>query len=259
MDDELRILSLNCQKGYQFSLWEFLKTTLNSNVYDFMILQEATENVITFIKSNSIQYCILQLKNEKSDSLSHLSIVFRKKFETVDSKLFTFENFLSKNNLTRPEFGLLIGTFRMDKSTLSIGSIHLSSGLNYKRREKELHYSKQRILEYNKTKSLFTLGGDFNSALPWENAINKKLMIPQFVNCSLGSGPTCNSSYVEPVNLLNRLAISLAKFGINFQFKLDHIYLDMITTVLYTTKCILKKNRVSDHNPLEVLIYKRIQ
>ena len=194
---KLKVLTLNCAKGYVAGLHDFLEKILQKNDYDFVLLQEFHSRNLKWFKSNIENYKILRVFDKKVNMESELAIVYRKDFILKESKLYLFTDFL-KSNLKRPEFGFLLGNFKIPQGELIVGSIHCSAVLHFNVRSREAKLAKKCLLDFNPASLPLILGGDFNSGLPGEKTRNNKIFMPEFVNLTNSSGVTVDSRYVEP-------------------------------------------------------------
>ncbi len=243
----LDILTLNCQKGYGIGTAEFINNCLKEKQYDFLLLQEASPAIVEAIRLES--YKLLRGFNEDVGDWSQVHILFRSEFVLEQHHFVSFAN-VRKRNARRREFGLLLGTFEIPAGRIIIGSLHVNAGIQVLARREESCMIRDAIRAYNTARLPVIFGGDFNSGLPGETARNDRIFSPDFTNCTSDSGPTCDSQYVEPVILLNRWARHLARIGIHFLLKVDHIYAAAATARQYTSSCRVLPVRVSDHSPL---------
>ncbi len=247
----MKILTLNCQKEHGRGVAQFIDLTLESGEYDFLLLQEVTDFVAKKINPALFSYNILQAMHDLGD-VGHLYILYRKSIFLLDSKFSPFTD-LGWRYKGQPGLGLLLAKFSIEESHLVIGNLHVTAGPWFRLREKGLKFVKRKILEYNQEKHPVIFGGDFNSALPWENRRIEKIFSLEFGNCTSSSGTTCDSRHTEPV-LFGRISCWLARVGIYFLLKIDHIYADQKTLGSKTIHARVLADRVSDHSPLEVWI-----
>lgn len=256
MFENFRVLTFNCQKGYPGNTVSVVSHWLKQGSYDFLLLQEASVNVIENLHLKQAGYCMLSAYNHEVGVVSQLCILYKEKFSLDDSVFFSFANFKQQNSW-RAEFGLLLGTFKYQESRFVVGSIHLNPGFEFIVRKRELFFIRKSTLLYNKEKLPVLFGGDFNSMVPHEFKRNAKILGPQFVNATLDSGPTAQTQYLEPTVFINRFALGLAKAGINFKGKVDHIYVDQDSSNSNIMQSRVLPDRASDHSPLELLFTKK--
>ncbi len=252
----LNILTLNTQKGYNPNLKRFLRKILKSKKYDFILLQEATENVVAMI-SGAKAYVHVSGMNDEVKEPAHLCIVYRKNFTLKESDLFTFAHIAPKVRLKHASYGLLAGIFTKGKETFCIGSVHLNAGLHPKIRRTELRRIeiKERMLERSKRARITIFGGDFNFGLPKELKNGAHILLPDFICMTKNVGPTLNSRYTEYVsNITNTPSFIFGKIGIGISLRADHIFVDKKTAKNYEVSARMLKDRVSDHSPVSLIL-----
>ncbi len=248
----MRILSLNTQKAFHPLLSAFMKSILESGVYDFILLQEVDEKVLSLIR-NTGPYQLLQAFDEIMGAQSHLCIIYRDTFTLKKSSLDSFGRMHPSPPLQHPGFGMLLGTFRITRSDIQVGSVHLHSGLRPSVRAREVIALKQSLLKETDTEIPLVVGGDFNLGFPGEVKRACDLMSPEFIATTRRLGPTLDSRYSEPhPNIVNSSAVFLAKLGIGLRFKTDHLFADVKTAK--RSRVHILSDRVSDHSPLELTI-----
>jgi len=252
---KLKILTLNCAKGYVAGLHDFLGKTFQKNEYDFVLLQEFHSRNVEWFKSNIENYKIIRIFDKELNMESELAIAYRKDFILKESKLYFFTDFL-KSNLNRPEFGFLLGNFKTPQGGLIIGTIHSSALFYFNVRSREAKFAKKCLLDFNPASLPLVFGGDFNSALPGEKTRNNRIFMPEFVDLTDGSGVTVNSRYVEPAPgwWLNHISAFFAKFGLGISIKVDHVFIDKKTAKTHTSSCKVFPDRISDHSAMEILL-----
>ncbi|MES2225827.1 MAG: endonuclease/exonuclease/phosphatase family protein [Patescibacteria group bacterium] len=248
----MKILSLNCQRGYQPDLEGFLHKTLQSQVYDFLLLQEASTNVREFLKHPS--YNLLHAVNAETEMGSEVCIVYRSRYELADKG---FQSFASMHKdpvygFKHPCFSFIWGEFKTDNDLLRVGSIHLHAGIDSRPRIAELGAAKRQLL----LKDIPTvLAGDLNAGFPGEAARAARLLSPGFKWISKGLGPTLDSRYSENVpHLPNRIAAFLGFFNMRIALRTDHFFVDSITAEETRMSCQILPDRVSDHSPIELIL-----
>ncbi|MFA5877398.1 MAG: endonuclease/exonuclease/phosphatase family protein [Candidatus Paceibacterota bacterium] len=248
----MKILSLNTQKAFQPALQDFLKKILENDIYDFILLQEVTDSVFPLV-SNIGSYTLLGAFDETVQAQSHLLIVYRNKFVLKKSSLDSFALMHPSPRLRHSGFGILLGTFSTHGGDVTVGSLHLHSGLRSTVRVQEVESLKKRVIAEQDTGTPLIFGGDFNLGLPGEVIRACTIMAPQFIAKTRHLGPTLNSRYSEPhPNIVNTSAVFLAKFGIGFNLKTDHFFTDTETAKRSETRIL--SDRVSDHSPIELTI-----
>jgi len=253
MIKDLKILCLNCQKAYNSNLEAFLRETLQSGFYDFLLLQEADEKVVSIIE-NTGPYKILGAMNQEAGVQSHLLILYRNNFVLKDH---TFMSFAMMNEVfsKRGEPGLLVGTFEYNGESIVVASAHLHPGLWFRIRAKEMHMIKDRLASYNSAELPVLFGGDFNLAFPWENQHARNIFKSGFRDVTKGIGMTLNSLYTETgiksCHIASKVGNFLARFNIAVTFKTDCIFLDKKSCEQFRGVSKILPVRVSDHSPIE--------
>ena len=235
----MKILTLNCQKAYQPELKEFFKHILRNADYDFLLLQEASDEVEEIVNS-SPNYALLR------PGSSHVAVLYRRQFKLERS---SFTPAPGKN--PDMEFGITMGVFKVPEleQELLVGSLRLHPDAHFIRRARTLRAYKKAVLDMGPLPAI--IGGDFNSGLWGERPWHQRIMQPEFVHASAKDGVTCESKYVEPARGLDDLIRLGAKIGINAKFLLDHIFISHELAEL-KRNCRILPDRVSDHYPMEL-------
>jgi endonuclease/exonuclease/phosphatase family metal-dependent hydrolase len=250
----MKILSLNTQKAYNPNLAGFLKNTLESEEYDFVLLQEATEPVLNIVR-NVGPYALLEAFSDEFQMQSHLSILYRNTFVLKDSTLFCYGRTHPKVGLQHAGFGILLGTFNVDGREVHIGSVHLHSGIRPGVRVEELHLLKKHLFPYTNNDSLVMFGGDFNFGFPGELRRACEILAPEFCCKTRTLGPTLNSRYTELLpNIVNKSAYYLKKIGLGISLRADHFFVNQRTAMQSNIVTHILPNRVSDHSPVELTL-----
>jgi endonuclease/exonuclease/phosphatase family metal-dependent hydrolase len=247
---KLRILTLNCQKGYRRELYPFLKRVFAAATYDFVLLQEAPEKLPELLDS-AASYRISRSDREPAGQWSHLAIMYRRSYRLISHTLIAFKAERPRF-LRHPEFGLLLGTFADERGfAVRLGSLHLHPSFNRATRRVEL----VRLKDALRTKEAGVptiVGGDCNFG-PWELGFALRLMAPEFVCPTENAGATMDSRYTEPApSILNAGARFLAAFGIGMRLPTDHFFIDRTAAAAHRVSCGALPERVSDHSPVEM-------
>jgi len=253
----LRVLSLNCQRGYQSGLRDFLKRTFESGKYDFLLLQEFAKEVPSYVRHIG-PYELLEAHDDDADEPSQLCIAYRKHFKLLESSLRPFA--LMRRDpvagFKHSTFGFLFGRFAIDGNTVLVGSMHLHSGMNANVRAKQVRKVKKGILSLVRTGDRVVFGGDGNFGFPGEGALAKKILGPEFVCATCGLGATIDSRYVENVpHLPNRVAAFLSLLCVSVRLRMDYIFVDAHTASHGKLQSRLLPDRVSDHSPVELELH----
>lgn len=249
----MKILSLNCQKGYQPGLGAFLKRTLEDGDYDFILLQEFAKEVPNYVRGVG-SYKLLEAHNEEMGEPSHLAIACRDIFELIHSNFKAFARMHPLAYLQHPGFGLLAADFDVGDSVVRLGNIHQHSGIRQSVRTTESKEIKRLLLESPDTMPTI-FGGDFNLGFLGELSRTTRIFSPEFVCITAEHGPTLDSRYTEyhPV-ITNQIATALAKVNLGIKLKADHVFVDTKTAANSKIECRILPDRVSDHSPVEVVI-----
>ena len=251
--EKLKVLSLNCQKGHNENLKQFLENTLSSGQYDFLLLQEANDTVMSLCVIPE-SYNILSAVNQDIGQHSHIRIIYRDNFNLKKDSFVSFSN-IDSHFTKRGELGFLVGTFEYDGILVDLVSVHLSPSFKMRLRLKELSVMKNHVLTYNKNNRPVIIGGDLNTGMPLENFFVTKKMQPEFHNATKDIGPTLNSQFTEKgTNAVGKWANFFKAIGITFKFQTDKIFLDGETFMKKTITACTLPDRVSDHSPVELLM-----
>ncbi len=249
----ISVLTLNCQKAYHPDLKSFIDKTLSSAVYDFILLQEVTPTVISMITETASPYKILNPFDSILEENTGVCVLYRDIFVATDPLFLSFARINQK--MSPRGWGFVGGIFTIGEHACLVGSIHLHPGLNISIRMKELRLVKEMVKGYLPKQFPIIVGGDFNVGFKRELVIGKKMFLPEFVRVTKKLGTTLNSRYTEKAPyVLNKISVFLAKFGIGFTFRTDHLYVDSATIGTHTIECRILPDRVSDHNPVELII-----
>ena len=171
----LNLLSLNCQKAYDLSIKEFLIKNLQSRIYDFVLLQEADEKVISIVERVGGSYKILKTINPDNQKQSHLCVLYKSEFVLKNNDFVSFSK-LNRQFALRPELGFLLGTFDYNGNGIVIASLHLHPGFPFYLRTRGIQMVKNRLCYYNNSALPVIFGGDFNLAYPWETVYTRKFL-----------------------------------------------------------------------------------
>lgn len=249
----MKILSLNCQRAYQQGLDSFLRNTLDSQRYDFLLLQEAEQKVVAFLDHS--RYRFLLAFNEEAGEDAQVCIVHKYAYPVIGQGYRSFSSMRNDpwRGRKHPSFGFLWGEFDVAGTPWRFGSIHLHSGIDRKARAAELALAKNLLLELPPMHTVF--GGDSNAGFPGESAVLAKLLEPEFAWASRSLGPTLDSRYSENVpHLPNRIAAFLSFFNVKIPLWTDQVFCDSKTAIDFDMQCRVLPDRVSDHSPVELLI-----
>ena len=247
----MKILSLNCQRGYQPGLEGFVRSVLQKELYDFLLLQEVDARVRGYLEHPS--YKAVRIFNEEAEEESEVCIVYRHAHELRDSGLQSFSSMRNDpwRGFRHPSFGLVWGDFMIDGTPFRLGSVHLHSGVDSRARLNELDKAKICLLEGESTPVV--IAGDFNAGFPGEAAKMARMLAPEFAWTSKDIGPTLDSRYSENVpHLPNRIAAFLALFNIRISLRTDHVLISSEASKRYAVQCRVLPDRVSDHSPVEL-------
>lgn len=250
-----KILTLNCQKGYQPDFKQFIQKILSGSRYDFVLLQEVNKVVLSILTDSQSSYSILNPFDKDLGENTHVCILHRNIFVLKENFFLSFAKFDPK--MSPRGWGFLAGVFECKDKNIVIGSVHLHPGIRRSLRFKELGIIKGKLVKYLSEESIVILGGDFNFGFRNEILISEKILSPELVRVK-GIGATLDSRYTEKAPfLLNKLSVFLARFGIGFTFQTDHFYINSLTTHTYQISCNRLPDRVSDHCPVELVILSR--
>ncbi|MFZ3015896.1 MAG: endonuclease/exonuclease/phosphatase family protein [Minisyncoccia bacterium] len=247
----LKIITLNCQKGYQSTFKSFIQKILHGENYDFILLQEANIAVLSIIKEIQSSYMILNPFDIDLKENTHECILYKKHFILEESFLISFAKFNSKIPLKG--WGFLYGIFQIEDKIFIIGSVHLHPGIKLSIRLKEIEIIKNDLKKYVNKNNLIIFGGDLNTGFAKEISIFDEIFFPDFIRITKKIGSTLDSRYTENAPfLLNKIAVFFAYFGLGMRLKTDHIYTDTISAKKVVSSIVLNE-RISDHSAVEIV------
>ncbi|MCR4325287.1 MAG: hypothetical protein NUV59_00575, partial [Patescibacteria group bacterium] len=87
----VKILTLNCQKGYRPEVADFLEKIIDSGVYDFLLLQEYAGDVPLHIRGAG-PYRVLGAHDSEVGEQSHFAILYRDVFTLRKSEMYSFSH-----------------------------------------------------------------------------------------------------------------------------------------------------------------------
>jgi hypothetical protein len=256
---ELRVLSLNCQRGYQPGLEDFLHKTLGSENYDFLLLQEFAKEVPSFVQGFG-SYELLRMPNTDVGELSQTCILYRKQYEILDRNFIPFAKMRRDPvmGFKHATFGSLLARFTIGESSVVVGSTHLHSGMDRKVRARQVEKIKSQVLSLTRAGDHVIFGGDCNFGLPGERVRAEHVLAPEFICATSRLGPTLDGRYSENVpHLPNRVARVLGFFGIKTPLWTDQVFADAKTVASHEIYCRVLPERVSDHSPVEITLRPR--
>lgn len=254
----MKVLSLNCQRGYQPNLKHFLQKILESGMYDFMLLQEFAKEVPSFVHSVG-PYKVLQAHDAKIKEMAQTCIVYRKDYQLLENNFTPFHFTRIRHDpvmgFRHSTFGSLFARFEIENKHFLVGSAHLHSGISRAARASQVSRIKEQAISLTKAGDIVIFGGDYNFGLPGERGRAERILLPQFVCTTLDIGHTLDGRYSENVpHLPNRIAAFLGLVGIPTRLRTDHFFVDQKTAAQGAIHCRKLPDRVSDHNPIELVI-----
>jgi len=243
--EKLRILSLNCQRGYQADLGDFLRSTLARDYYDFILLQEATEPVLSALVDSEAYRSLVIVSGETKRPLC---IVYRESYKPLKSDSISFDD-------GNPFVGMLCGMFETERGEISVGSLHLHAGIRPRLRLSEIQEAVDFIKRFSGS-APFMFGGDCNFGVPFELGRACRAISSDARCITRGIGPTLDSRYVEPSpHLTNKVSQVLKRFGLGLRFSVDHVFVSTIGP--WQSRrwiCRILPDRISDHSPVEACL-----
>lgn len=253
----MKILSLNCQMGFNSDFDSFLERTLRSQAYDFLLLQEFTSDMLSRHATQG-GYKSLRAHNDEIGKESHLCVLYRPEFALLDTMFISFNSFcprLYREQLNgRAEFGFLAGIFRVDGRDMVLGSIHLHAGPFVRVRRRELSLVRDRLMTFGPGIPVF-FAGDCNYGLPGELRSADTIVGSAFARVSKGLPPTLDSRYTEfEPNPLSMTAVLLSKFGLGIRLRADQVFATASLAQNGRMSCRVLSDRVSDHSPIELML-----
>lgn len=251
-----KILTLNCQAGYNPHIKKFLEHVFRSDIYDFFLLQEVNDKIEEIIEDAGRKYNVLSEFNKGVGKQSQLRILHRPAFTPSENTFISFSK-ITPAYAHFPQLGFLANAFKYESQKVLLGSAHLNPGFQFRSRINEINAVKkhlnERIKKEQPTSVIF--GGDFNTGFPWENHSVKKILGPEFLESTGKIGATLHSHYTEPGNhLISRIGNFLDRLGIDISLKADHIFVDRQTSEFHKMQPHKLTNRVSDHDPVQLII-----
>ena len=249
----LKILSLNCQWAYNQEVKKFLQKILETDFYDFLLLQEANADVLTAVQKFK-DYKQLGAFNTENQKQSWLHILYKKKFILKHSSFISFSQ-LNLQFSQYPQLGFLVGTFQHNEEIATLGSLHLHPGYDFRLRVLESNMIKKHILATCDPAKAVIFGGDFNTGLPFESWRIRKILSPEFYESTKNNGSTLHSRYTQKgTHIIAKTANLLAAAGINISFRTDKIFVDQKTARQCKSATRVLPDHVSDHSPVELIL-----
>lgn len=247
----LKVLTLNCQKGHQKSLMAFLHEKLERQEYDFLLLQEANSRILSeLIGHNDYSLISASVFPPMADYVM-LAIIYKNNYRLNRSEVVKNP---TKNIFFR-NIGL-IGKFETeDHKNLVVATTHQVASLNKKLRSKSLKVFKDKILNFSDNDSAVIFGGDFNCINKGEIGEINGLMLPELTNTRKDERPTYDSRLIE-IHNHGSLAIRLVSYipGLRKYLSLDHFYVDFQTSDRSTIQTDILDLLLSDHKAVELTI-----
>ncbi len=253
MQSAMNLLTLNCQRGYQPGLAAFLKNTLENGLYDVLMLQEVTDQVLSYLNHPAYQH--IRVFSKEFGREIELCIVYRKTFRLLRQGFKSFAK-LPKDSAPRenPCFGIVWADLEINANAMRVASIHAHAGISSTVRLEEVRLAKEALSKETVMPTI--IGGDFNSAFPSEPAKMAGILAPEFHWATENLGPTLNSRYTENgPRLPNMLARLFAFFKLGISLRTDHFFMSGDMAEKYTAVCRILPNRVSDHSAVECVLY----
>ena len=163
----MKVLTLNCQRGYQPGLKAFLQKTLESGEYDFLLLQEFAKEVPAYVRGIG-PYELLQVYDAQAGEVAQTSIAYRKSFHLLDKNFIPFAKMRRDPvvGFKHSTFGSLLARFEIDSKVVLVGSLHLHSGIDRKVRAAQIQKIKEQVLSFTQIGDVAIFGGDCNFGLP---------------------------------------------------------------------------------------------
>ncbi len=249
----LKILSLNCQWAYNREVKNFLRKILETGFYDFLLLQEANPDVLTATREAK-DYEQLGAFNEGNQKQSWICILYKKNFILKQTSFVSFSG-MSAEYSEYPQLGFLMGAFKCNGETMTLGSVHLHPSYHFRLRALDIKLVKKHILINADSKTPIIFGGDFNTGFPLEGRRMRKILSPEFFDGTEKNGPTLNSRYTEHgTHFVSRAGNVLASAGIGISFRTDKIFIDRKTAGQHRVATRVFPDRISDHSPVELIL-----
>lgn len=251
----MKVLSLNCQRGYQPGLEAFLHKTLEGGKYDFLLLQEFGKKVPSFVQGVG-PYETLRIHNADVDEMSQTCIVYRESYQLLEKSFIPFAKMRRDPvmGFKHATFGALCARFQTDSGTALMGSVHLHSGMDRKVRAAQIVRIKEQMQVLMQNSDTVIFGGDCNFGMPGERTRAEQILAPEFTCVTRDLGPTLDGRYSENVpHLPNRIAAFLGFFGIPTPLWTDQLLVDANTAKQRTISCRILPDRISDHSPVELV------
>jgi endonuclease/exonuclease/phosphatase family metal-dependent hydrolase len=248
----LEIVTLNCQRGNRISdLQVYFDGLIHQGAVDFFLLQEVNNLVFHTIKEivkRNLNYQIVRPIHSKSQKPTEVAIIYKLTYKLNNYEYISYSDFVAKKT---NEVGGLIGVFSHPvHGNITVCSSHLHASYFSRARKKEIEYMKMKLLKH--TDTLIIYGGDFNYLFPGELNRGNRTLAPEFVHASLYAEHSYDSSLLEPTEFQNKLFKLLARIGLKFLLRLDHIYVSSSEATKYSFTTCVQDVIVSDHRPIRV-------
>lgn len=259
----LKIITLNCQKAHQKGCSDFLQKLLDSEEYDFILLQEANKDVHKVVSKNLQEYSLISSENNLTNSHHEICLIYRSEFNLIKKE---FLNFSSSDRKMLTQSGSAIGLFELNKEKSSlvnkkyilIGSLHLQSSYHVRTRQAELRKIKMAFQNLGENfDTIKIIGGDFNNLIAGEKYLNDANLKPELVYASNFDDYTHDSGFLEKAHLEKPLSKLLLIDKLKYKVKIDHYYVDAVNFCKYDFISETLKFDISDHRPVIMKISKK--
>ena len=254
----MKILSLNCQKNYHPDLEDFLLSTVQSQNYDILLLQEANGDVLKHLESLK-DVGVTRVVQDNRPGL--VCLVHDTQTTTIHDIQYELWPRLHSAEIdcinSHISFGFVMVRATSNDHIRWLGSLHLPSGIKKQNRLSCLKRVRE-MVQNIETDIPVIIGGDCNFVYPGEISQARAIVSPVLHCLTENLPPTLDSYYSEYVDHLpNKVACFLQNFGVHLRFKTDHFFVDSDSAQTYQIQTKVLPNCVSDHSPIELEFHEK--
>lgn len=248
----MRLLNLNCQRALNPNFTAFLQKTLASGRHKILLLQEASEEVVSTAKKHFRRSHRMIRCTTAQGVPPELCILHSRRVKCLD------HTFSYIQDRTGTNFGVLMGVFKTKQFPLLIANVYLPPYLQPSTRARAIAHVYQALdafIQKHAHVDRIILAGDFNSILPWEHFFHRRVLAPVLAPVANSCGYTYYTQRIEPSDFISWLVRMLGKIGISFRMTIDHVFAHPALVKKGRIRVRSEDTNVSDHLPISIEVY----